>query len=389
MRYPLAILVALLPLGAVAQSGGGGPVGAGSAAATGYTPDDGGNWTDPDPTTVGGALDALAAAAAGVITAALQDLDDVGVVGAADRWLYSTGAGTWAYGTVTAAGRAILDDATAGDQRTTLGLGALATGADTTDVPIAACAVDANWDSSICPAAAQTAFDELASRVKTLEGAGGGGRWDWTQEVGSPAAADWTDLTNYNGDAALSTLADCTVGDCVRFVPGASTTDRYGAAVSVGAGDFQRCALFGAVNANVSSFGAVQSGKVGLVFVDGTDVDADKHYGIHTVALSDDMASRLLYVQDSNGGGTDELDAAWTPDVQDAFPGYDIETCFQRSGTDLTIYFSPHGAGWVKAISYTVSAGAGLMAIVIDEDDANVDEAVLYRFGDPGGLPWQ
>ena len=384
MRYLLAILVALLPLGAAAQSGGGGPVGAGSAAATGYTVDDGGDWTDPDPTTVAAALDALAASVASIVAGAVGDLGDLTYTPAvAADWDGDADPGDADDAVDQLAER--VDD----NEGVIAGLGALATGDDTTDVPIAACAVDANWESSICPAAAQTAFDELASRVKTLEGAGGGGRWDWTQEVGSPAAANWTDLTNYNGDAALSTLADCTVGDCVRFVPGASTTDRYGAAVSIGAGDFQRCAIFGAVNANVSSFGAVQSGKVGLVFVDGTDVDADKHYGIHTVALSDDMASRLLYVQDSNGGGTDELDAAWTPDVQDAFPGYDIETCFQRSGTDLTIYFSPHGAGWVKAISYTVSAGAGLMAIVIDEDDANVDEAVLYRFGDPGGLPWQ
>ncbi|MGA1609007.1 MAG: hypothetical protein ACO4CT_18615, partial [Planctomycetota bacterium] len=122
MRYLIAILVVLLPLGAAAQSGGGGPVGSGSAGAISYTPDDGGNWPDPDPTTVGAALDALAAAAGGVITAALQDLDDLGVVAAADRWIYSTGAGVWAYGIVTAAGRALLDDANAVAQLATLGL---------------------------------------------------------------------------------------------------------------------------------------------------------------------------------------------------------------------------------------------------------------------------
>lgn len=46
---------------------------------------------------------------------------------AADRTIYTTGVDTWAETTITAAGRAIIDDATAGDQRTTLGLGTIAT----------------------------------------------------------------------------------------------------------------------------------------------------------------------------------------------------------------------------------------------------------------------
>lgn len=46
---------------------------------------------------------------------------------AADRYLYTTDVKTWAEGTITAAGRAILDDADAAAQRTTLGLGTAAT----------------------------------------------------------------------------------------------------------------------------------------------------------------------------------------------------------------------------------------------------------------------
>lgn len=41
---------------------------------------------------------------------------------AADRYAYTTGIDTWAEGTITAAGRALLDDADASAQRTTLGL---------------------------------------------------------------------------------------------------------------------------------------------------------------------------------------------------------------------------------------------------------------------------
>lgn len=57
--------------------------------------------------------------------ATLQSLSGLGT--ASDRYAYTTGVDTWAEGTITSAGRAILDDASASDQRTTLGLGTAAT----------------------------------------------------------------------------------------------------------------------------------------------------------------------------------------------------------------------------------------------------------------------
>lgn len=56
--------------------------------------------------------------------ATLTSLAALGTV--ADRFAYTTGVDTWAEATVTAAGRAILDDADAAAQRTTLGLGTAA-----------------------------------------------------------------------------------------------------------------------------------------------------------------------------------------------------------------------------------------------------------------------
>lgn len=88
----------------------------------------------------------------------------------ADTLLYCDGADTVAAGTLTAAGRAILDDATAGDQRTTLGLGALCTGADATDVPYTP-ATGVDWTDPD-PVEAADALDTLAGRVVALEAGG-------------------------------------------------------------------------------------------------------------------------------------------------------------------------------------------------------------------------
>jgi hypothetical protein len=52
--------------------------------------------------------------------ATLQSLSALGTAG--DRYAYTTGVDTWAEGTITSAGRAILDDANAAAQRTTLAL---------------------------------------------------------------------------------------------------------------------------------------------------------------------------------------------------------------------------------------------------------------------------
>jgi hypothetical protein len=80
-------------------------------------------------TTATAGTDYLAPAAIGVTVqaydAGLQSI--AGLTTAADRMLYTTASDTYAVTTLTAAGRAILDDADAAAQRTTLGLGTVAT----------------------------------------------------------------------------------------------------------------------------------------------------------------------------------------------------------------------------------------------------------------------
>lgn len=93
--------------------------------------------------TLGGVADAGAARTALGVTigadvqaydATLQSIAALGT--AAGRGLYTTGVNTWAEFVISAAGRALLDDANAAAQRTTLGLGTAALLADSTNATL-------------------------------------------------------------------------------------------------------------------------------------------------------------------------------------------------------------------------------------------------------------
>ena len=128
------------------REGPAGPTGpAGSTVASGvsYTPADGTDWDDPDPTTVAGALDALAAREAGAIS---------------DNSITNAKLADVATGTIkgrATAGTGDPEDLSASEARTVLGLGTAAT-TDATDYATAA-------QGSLADSALQTAdIDTLA-----------------------------------------------------------------------------------------------------------------------------------------------------------------------------------------------------------------------------------
>jgi len=71
--------------------------------------------------------DAVSASGIGGYQPLDADLTAIAAISGTSGWLTKTAANTWALATVTTAGAAILDDADAAAQRTTLGLGASAT----------------------------------------------------------------------------------------------------------------------------------------------------------------------------------------------------------------------------------------------------------------------
>ena len=135
-----------------------------------------------------------------------------GLVTAADQMVYTTGSDTYAVTSLTAAGRAILDDADAATQRTTLGLGSISTlnaigSSDVTD----------NSLTSDDLGTGSVNTDELADDAVTTAKLGTAGAGDANKTYTTDASGNPQLTTAVGFEAYVGTLQGATNGDRIEF----------------------------------------------------------------------------------------------------------------------------------------------------------------------------
>ncbi len=216
----------------------------------------------------------------------------------ADRYPYTTGADTWAEGTITTFGRSLIDDASASDARTTLGL-AIGTDVQAYDAELAALA----------------GLTSAADKVPYFTGAGTAALADFTSAGralmdDANAAAQRTTLGLVIGtdvqpyDAELAALAGLTsAADKVPYFTGSGaaaladfTTFGRSLVDDASASD-ARTTLGLAIGTNVQAYDAQLADIAGITFAQG---DVLYFNGTNLVALSPGVSGQYLK---TNGAG--------------------------------------------------------------------------------------
>lgn len=187
--------------------------GGATVQASAVTIDDSGNVSGVGNITLSGTVDGvdIAALEAGLGTASTHAATDfqpadadltaiAGLTSAADSLPYFTGAGTAALATFTSAGRALVDDADAAAQRTTLGLGTAATTASTDYQPT---------DAELTAIAGLTS---AADKVPYFTGSGTAALYTATTSGRALAGVSWASGTQVPSLTAAGTAGLLTVG---------------------------------------------------------------------------------------------------------------------------------------------------------------------------------
>jgi len=153
--------------------------------------------------------------------AGLQSIS--GLTTAADKMLYTTASDTYAVATLTSAGRALLDDVDAEAQRTTLGLGTLATQSTITESQI----------SDLQSYITASSTDTLTNKSGNIS--------QWTNDAGY-LTAETNDLSNVSGTLAIAnggTGSSTAATARVALLPALATNGSKLVSVNSGATDIE------------------------------------------------------------------------------------------------------------------------------------------------------
>jgi hypothetical protein len=223
--------------------------------------------------------------------AGLQSI--AGLTTAADRMIYTTAADTYAVTTLTAAGRAILDDADAAAQRSTLGL-VIGTNVQAYDADLAAIAGLAVTDGNFIVGNGSTWVAESGATARTSLGLGS------LATLSTISNSNWsgTDLAVANGGTGVSTVptnGQLLIGNGTGYTV-ANVTAGTGISVTNGAGSISIAATN---NGTVTSVGG--TGTVNGLTLTGTVTSSGSLTLGGTLAISNaDWSGTDLSV--ANGG---------------------------------------------------------------------------------------